>query len=461
MKKLISFLLIFSLLIPNCSFGTVFAATVYSGYCGAEGDGTNIRWTFDSSTGTLSIVGTGKMKDWRHPTIYDMYEQTILGRPTVYIYTPWYDYRDKISHASISDGVTTIGDFTFSTCKNLKDVSLGKDLTTVGVGSFESCTSLTSINIPSKVESIGVGAFYNATGLSSVILPDGLKTIYYGAFAQCYALRNISIPSTVTQMNAGAFAISGITSIVLPEGIGGISSYTFYQCTALQTVKFLGDIKYINECAFASCSNLTLRIPDTCTAIDPSAFSMTSGSTDVALICYAGSYGETFCIQQNIPKSMYQVREHAFGLNSVVSPTCTESGYSLYYCKECDGYRKQNYTNPVGHNMGNWRVSAVATAASDGTLVCSCTACDEKKYKSYPYHTPGDTDLDEELTVYDVILLLQQMAGIKDFDEYALSAGDLNLNYAIDTEDATLLLQRISGSKIEFPSEHPESFRPQ
>jgi len=455
MKKLISLLLVISMLIANAAFGTFSVAAATGGYIGAEGDGTNISWTFDKSTGTLSIVGTGKMKDWRHETPYDEYESEIMGNDPVYVYTPWFSFKDEILHATISDGITVMGNFTFGSCQNLKDVKLGKDLTNIGVGAFHSCTSLTSVDVPSKVTFVGVGAFYNATTLSSVSLPDGLTTIYYGAFAQCYKLNQLSIPSTVTAINAGAFAFSGIQSIVIPEKVAGISSFTFYTCRKLQSVTFLGDIKYINERAFVGCtnSNLILRIPESCNTIHQ--YALFESDPTFLIICYEGSYGEKYC-KQYVSKSMYQVTKHEYVFEYKVSSTCTEQGYSMYYCEECDDYRKQDFVDALGHNLGNWSISSVATAERDGVLECTCRVCRQKIYKSYPYHMAGDADLDEELTVYDVILLLQQMAGIKEFDEHALSAGDINLNYKIDSEDATLLLQRISGSKVEFPSEQAD-----
>ena len=56
---LASLLVLFSGVIP-----IVYAAdSVDSGYCGGEGDGTNLTWTLDSE-GVLTISGTGKMKDY-------------------------------------------------------------------------------------------------------------------------------------------------------------------------------------------------------------------------------------------------------------------------------------------------------------------------------------------------------------------------------------------------------------
>ena len=39
------------------------AEIVDRGYCGGEGDGTNLSWTLDSD-GVLVIEGQGRMRDW-------------------------------------------------------------------------------------------------------------------------------------------------------------------------------------------------------------------------------------------------------------------------------------------------------------------------------------------------------------------------------------------------------------
>lgn len=448
MKKVISVLLMFSLLIGICPIGGAYAEAVYSGYCGAEGDGTNISWSFDVSTGTLTFTGSGAMRDWRHQTEFDSYDPS---ESVDYIYTPWYSYREQILHGVISDGITVMGNFTFSGCTNLKDVVLSKDLTNIGVGGFEGCSSLTSVEVPEHVVFLGVGAFYNDVNLTSVTLPEGLEIIYYGAFFGCESLKQLSIPSTVYQINAAAFAYcSSLKTLVIPEGVSGVSSYTFYYCTGLTSIKFLGDIKYINQCAFYKCTKLTsFKIMDTCTSIGEDAF---GSCTRLTLYCYAGSYGETYCIE-NISSNRYKVISHDFQFHSIVEPTCTESGYTLYYCEECERYREEEPVDPVGHTMGEWSISSVATPDSDGELVCSCISCGEKKFKSYPYHTPGDTDLDGKLTVYDSVLMLQYMADLVEYNELAMSAGDLNLNLEIDAEDHVLLLQRLCGIDVEFPSE--------
>ncbi len=446
MKKILSLMLVVSVLCCAYPVGMAVAETVYSGYCGAEGNEENIRWSFDSSTGTLTFSGSGAMRDWRHQTDFDSYDTTLEG----YVYTPWYSYREKILHGVIADGITVMGNFTFSGCSNLQDVSLSENLTNIGVGGFESCSSLISVEVPETVTFLGVGAFYNDTSLSSVTLPEGLEIIYYGAFCGCEALAQLEIPSTVYQINAAAFAYcSSLKTLEIPAGVGGVSSYTFYYCTGLTSIKFLGDIRYINKCAFYKCTKLSsFTIMESCTFIGEDAFTSCSRLT---LRCYADTYGEVYCREQ-IASNRYQVVSHDFQIFQVVEPTCTEQGYTILYCAECDRYRTDAFQEALGHVPGEWYISVVATPEADGERTSICTVCGELIHLSYPYQLPGDVDLDQVLTVYDAVRMLQYSAGLVEFDEYAFSAGDLNHNCQIDADDSVLLLQRLSGILDSFPA---------
>lgn len=64
MKKRVISLLMALVLAATLLPVQVWGATVVdSGYCGGEGDGTNLTWTLDSD-GLLTISGKGKMKDY-------------------------------------------------------------------------------------------------------------------------------------------------------------------------------------------------------------------------------------------------------------------------------------------------------------------------------------------------------------------------------------------------------------
>ena len=69
------------------------ADVVASGNCGQSG--ANVTWSLDSA-GTLTIGGSGKMKDWSNPS--DM---------------PWNSNKSSIKSVTIGNGVTSVGDYAF------------------------------------------------------------------------------------------------------------------------------------------------------------------------------------------------------------------------------------------------------------------------------------------------------------------------------------------------------------
>lgn len=71
------------------------ATVVDSGYCGGEGDGTNLTWTLYND-GLLEITGTGDMKN------YYYYSSSITT-------APWGTYKDSLTSLSIGEGITSIG----------------------------------------------------------------------------------------------------------------------------------------------------------------------------------------------------------------------------------------------------------------------------------------------------------------------------------------------------------------
>lgn len=77
-----------------------YATIVADGYCGGEGDGTNLTWTLYSD-GELEIRGTGKMSNYSYTS----------GTSSA----PWYGYRNDIVKLTLSDGITSIGDYAFMT----------------------------------------------------------------------------------------------------------------------------------------------------------------------------------------------------------------------------------------------------------------------------------------------------------------------------------------------------------
>lgn len=114
---------------------------------GAAGDGSDVTWqltenTGDSSTYTLTISGSGSMKNF--PFGSDQ---------------PWYSFKQQITSVVIHPGVTSIGECAFSWFPKLTHVDIADSVISIGGNAFKSCSSLTDITIPQRVTHIGGLAF--------------------------------------------------------------------------------------------------------------------------------------------------------------------------------------------------------------------------------------------------------------------------------------------------------------
>ncbi|MBR3849387.1 MAG: leucine-rich repeat domain-containing protein, partial [Oscillospiraceae bacterium] len=130
-------------------------AELQATYSGACGD--NLTWELDTTTGMLTISGTGAMTD------YD------------FCGAPWYSYRDSIKSLTINDSVTSIGIMAFCYCSRLVSITLPDSITRIGVWSFAYCTSLTRITLPDSITIIESEAFWQSNYLTRVIY-CGTKT---------------------------------------------------------------------------------------------------------------------------------------------------------------------------------------------------------------------------------------------------------------------------------------------
>ena len=167
-----------------------------SGSCGD-----NVTYTFVSSTGTLTIQGSGAMEDY-----YSSSD------------TPWNSYRTNIKTVIIEEGVTSIGSRAFVGCSSLSSVTIPNSVTSIGEYAFSGCSGLTSVTIPNSVTSIGSGAFRNCLGLTSVTIPNSVTTIGENAFIYCSGLTSVTIGNSVTSIGESAFSgCSGLQKVIVPD----------------------------------------------------------------------------------------------------------------------------------------------------------------------------------------------------------------------------------------------------
>ncbi len=173
-------LLVFALL-------PMFTMADEGGTCGKD-----VSYSFETATGTLTIQGTGEMKNYN------------------FTLTPWRSYRSDILVVIIKDGVTSIGNYAFFDCSALSFVSIPNSVTSIGANAFLGCTSLTAIEISDNVTSIGNSAFRDCTGLTSVTIGSGVKKIGNYAFSSGVNLSSINVNMNIPiEIDESVFEYTG------------------------------------------------------------------------------------------------------------------------------------------------------------------------------------------------------------------------------------------------------------
>ena len=143
--------------------------------------GENCNWKIED--GTLSVFGSGKMKD------YYSYDENGIQR---FLDRPWNGYKNSISSVDIK-GINYVGSLSFRNM-GLQSVSFDNSVKTIGGSSFSE-NNISSLSLSDSIEKIEGWAF-SGNNLTSVILPDSLKTLNDAVFTN-NPLSLVVIPDTV------------------------------------------------------------------------------------------------------------------------------------------------------------------------------------------------------------------------------------------------------------------------
>ncbi len=370
--------------------------------CGDEGDGSNLKWSFNIDTDVLTISGTGTMGDYAPQG------------------APWYPFRNLISTVVIDDNVVSIGSSAFYDCAALTSVSIPDSLISIGSGTFSGCTALTSVDIPGNVNDIFENAFNGCSKLSSVtfagqsppgIIPSAFDnlaasgTVYYpeGA-ATAYsniltsmALNNSNWKSgakvsgvimTMPQPTAGATASAlqasvTTTGVTLDEGVWmqWDANTDDYVLLPADTVFEEGEAYYYSIVLRA---DEGYAFPENGAEITIS-FAKLNGENALSDIPHASAL--SFLYRFDIPVT-YTVSYSANG-GSGTMPSVTATAGQAIALPSCA------FTAPAGKEFKAWSINGTQYAA-DATYTVSAnttvTAMWQDTSASTPTPTPTDPD---------------------------------------------------------------------
>ena len=243
MKKILSLILV---IVMICSTFAGMQTTSHADDLPASGScGTNVKYTYDSESGTLTISGSGAMTDYLSSSSSPFYCQTCIKTVVIESGVTSIGYAafcgcSELTSISIPNSVTSLGCYEFSGCSSLTSVIIPKSLTSIDVGAFQGC-GLTSIIIPASVKTIESWAFYNCSSLTTVLFSNSVTRIESEAFRGCCSLKNITLPSSLKSIGYNAFGFcNNLEKISIHVSVTSIEAYAFSECEALKDVYYSG-----------------------------------------------------------------------------------------------------------------------------------------------------------------------------------------------------------------------------
>lgn len=382
----------------SCAAAMAFAAVQAQEIAAfAEGDentgicGENVTWSFDEATGTLTISGTGEIKNY-----YESMEQY-----------PWKVYAE------------------FET---LQSVVIEEGVTCIPVCAFAGSRSMTAVSIPSSVKTIENSAFSNC-GMTEVILPEGVETIEVSAFFNCTNLKTVSIPESAADISSTSFECTPWFNALIEDDPMVIINHilmTAQQCEGEVVVP--EDVSTIGASAFSWGKATAVTLPESVTVIDDYAFSCSSLRSIM------------------LPESVMEIGLASFnacsGLESItiLNPDCTIYDDASTISNGCDD-RCVYYFNGV-------IVGYEGSTAQEYAEKCGYqfkVIGDETPVTTEPAEeiVLGDLDGSGSVDIMDVILVNKYLLGSASFTEADKAAADVDGNGEVDSTDSLNILKRV------------------
>ena len=475
MKKLLAILLSVLLLMACVPLGAVSAAAAKSGTTGA------CRWTLDNS-GHLTISGNGAMGNYDET--YDRY-------------SPW---GTSIVSVTIEKGVTSIGNFAFSSCELLASVTIPDSVISIGEYAFIDCNSLTSMTIPDSVTSIEEEAFMRCENIVSIVIPDSVVSIGDWAFyGTAYYNDATNWENDVLYIGNHLIEATStlVGSYVTKNKTVTIADYAFEDCASLEEVIISDSITSIGKRAFNDCHSLTsITIPDSVSYIGNDAFYNTAYYNNESNwendVLYIGRHlinardtlsslydikdgtltvaGDAFrdcdsLTSVTIPDSVTSISDYAFSecaaLKSVIiGDSVTTIGSSAFYaCYVLTSVTIPASVTTIGYDAFFWCNSLTDVYYGGSEADRENIAVDQYNdallnatwhynYTPEPDITYGDANGDGSVNARDAALLQQYIAGWDaTLDE---ASADANGDGSVNARDVAMLQQYIAGWDVQL-----------
>ena len=343
-----------------------------------------VSFNYEPESATLTVKGSGDILDYK--------ENDLKSRP-------WNVYRDETKHIVISDGITSVGSYSFAQFKYTQTVELPNSVKSIGEASFAGCNKLLELTVPDSVETVGDYAFGFNDRMET---PQGFVAhCSTKSAAQAYCFRNnIMFDSPMDSMSTTAHITKSdelqLWSFVpLTDG-----KLTFYSTGKKNTVGFLFDAEnYVYSDNYGDLRRTALIYDDDWNGGGLNfkfSYNLKAGKRYYlgARFRLARDYdGSTLTENGKFDVvAEFVCSQHKYELSSTVEPTCEEYGYNDYTCIACgDSYKES--ISPLGHNF-------VPSNVDGSDVVLDCSRCG--KTSREPFVNVYHEELTDENRKFDV-----------------------------------------------------------
>lgn len=196
-------------------------SNIITGQCGD-----NAYYIFNIETGTLTLNGYGEMNDF-----------SSLGDGKYS--RPWDSYTNDIMNIIISDGITSIGQYAFTECINIREVIFPESIKSINGYAFMNCSNLNYVEFDNKEIDIHQYSFFES-GVYNNCYVDEKYNEYIARYLNGDILYECCLfeqgqykvldGTKIIAVDAFASNSSNLVSIVIPESVEYINSNAFQYC---------------------------------------------------------------------------------------------------------------------------------------------------------------------------------------------------------------------------------------
>ena len=217
--------------------------------------GNYLTWSFDASTGALTISGYGDMWSFDNGM-------------------PWAAYTHDIASVSLPEGITKVAAFAFAGCDNLTSVNIPASVTSIGEGAFMGCRRLTPEGISIDPgctryymtdgvmyfhdEGWGIKTYLASNPEKTYTITGNMDAVDDYAFADCDNLVAVTIDDVgLYDINEGTFMDCSSLEYAGLFSVSRIDKKAFWDCTSLRRIVVTTDLELVEANAFVNCNALS------------------------------------------------------------------------------------------------------------------------------------------------------------------------------------------------------------